>query len=395
MPKIWCSFGLLAFALCAASPACSVIDAATGDSESDDADAADSTDAAQVIDAGPDAGPDVDATPTSTAYAAGSDFSSAGTLMRIDLPGLDTMPNAVPGAVSPDPTIRYIDGRVYIVNRSVFQSVAIVDPETDSIVASIPTGAGTNPWDVAVKGNALYAAALGSPDLLVFDIENPLDAPGTISLAALDSVDGIPDCNSLYLVDPLLYVSCGVLDDSFQPRDKGKIAVINVNTSQHIGTFDLTYKNPIGLLRRAPESGDLGGDLLIPTTEDFGAGPGCIERINVQTSSLRGCLIENSALGGYAAVIQFANDKVYASVSGTPNKIFAISTSGVRDADPLTPAEHSALDFAICPTGEIVANDKAAEVVRVYDSEGVELTMTSTGIPLGLNPVWTNGITCF
>ena len=66
------------------------------------------------------------------------------------------------GAALGDPVLRYIDGKVYVINRFGSNNVTILDGKTlCSSIEQISTGANSNPQDVAVVGNKLYVPRIG------------------------------------------------------------------------------------------------------------------------------------------------------------------------------------------------------------------------------------------
>src|SRR5206468_3739014 len=115
--------------------------------------------------------------------------------------------------------------------------------------------------------------------------------------------DGKPNCNSVFLANSKLFFSCGLLDDTNQflpPRGPGKIYVVNPATGSVESSFSLTTKNPIALIEQIPAGAPHGGDLLMATI-DFSTGAGCVERIvTTGTPASTGCVVDNSALGGFA-----------------------------------------------------------------------------------------------
>jgi DNA-binding beta-propeller fold protein YncE len=339
-----------------------------------------------VADAGPTP---ADAAPNSTTYALGTDYETAGVLSRVRVPSLTVTPNLVAGVASSDPVLRAFGDRLYVVNRFGADNVTIVDRATEQLVAQLSTGAGSNPQDVAVKGDLLYVAALGVGAVLVLDAGDPAAAPARIDLSAYD-VDGNPDAGSVWLVGDRLFVTLSLFDAGFDSRG-GKVVVIDTTTNAIEADFDLVHANPFSLLTPTPVDGALGGDLLVTTT-DF-AGTGCIERIATEAPGSHGCLIEESALGGYASRLGASSDRVIAAVntSFTAAALHAVSAAGELSA-AMTADTAKPTDVAVCPTGEVVVADGNAGGLRVFDAAGAELS--TAALDLGLPPVFANGLVC-
>jgi hypothetical protein len=355
------------------------------------------TDAATIS---PDAAP-----PTSTVFAVGTDFSSAGIASTITVPGLSVTSNAVAGVASTDPVVRHIGDKLYIVNRFGADNVTIVDAGSLQLDTQISTGSGSNPQDVAIKGNTIYVAALGAAGVLVLDATKPGEGvQKTIDLTSLDTDDNKPNCNSLTLVGDKLFVTCQILDDTDQfltPRGPGKVAVIDTTNDMLSTNFALTNKNPLGFLQSTAAGGAYGGDLLIATVPNYGdLSEGCVERISTgETPAAGGCLVQNSDLGGYAGGIAVQDDdKIWFAVVegfdstdfGPLGKVLTYASSTLSSAS-VTPSGQRPFDVALCPTGQVAVSDATAGV-RVYGSDGTELT--TAALDIGLPPV-SSGLVCY
>lgn len=344
-----------------------------------------------------DAGMNVDAAPLgSTAFMVAGDFFSTGVASTISIPGLEVTPNAVAGVASNDPVVRYIDGSLYIVNRFGHDNITILDATTLSLIDQVSTGPGSNPQDVAVKGDTLYVAALGAAGILSIASDGSIS---TIDLSNLDG-DGLPDCNSVYLVDDTLVATCGLLTN-FAAVVPGKVVIIDTTDDSVEDTFDLSTRNPFGFIQKSDDNSRLGGDLLIGTV-DFNVNitTGCVERISVTpTAQSLGCMIDNGLLGGYATGIAHGpGDTLYLAVTTGFDKNGSIAhatsydvQSGMLAAEPISGDGERIFNLARCPTGEWVFADGAGGM-RVYDANGQQMT---TGLlDIGLPPTGA-GVVCY
>lgn len=381
-----CAFALAALGACGDNLSPALPDAAAPDAAVPDA-------------ALPDGSPGTpDAGVVARGFAVAGDFMGTGVATSIAPADLSVSQNVAAGIASGDPVVRYHDGRLLIVNRFGADNVTVIDADDYSLIAQISTGAGSNPQDVAVKGDTLYVAALSASGVLVLDLAQPSEGvQETIDLASLDD-DGVPDCHSLQLVGDELYVSCGRLEN-FAPTGPGAIAVIDTTSNSVVDDFDLTTENPVGFLQAAPAGSALAGDLLVATVDFGDLASGCVERIATAEPRAATCLIGNQELGGYA--IDFAvgdDDELYlAVVSGFDGGVQAALTSydlvadSLRD-EPLSPAEQSIVDIAWCPDGLLLSADASAGGLRIYDSAGGE--RTNAALDIGLPPV-NNGLVCY
>ena len=342
---------------------------------------------------------------SATAFAVGTDFVSAGIASAIDIPALDVRQNAVDGVASTDPVIRYLDGRIYIVNRFGHDNVTVLDAASLQLVAQISTGAGSNPQDVAADGDTLYVPTLAGRGVAVLDLARPDEGViDTIDLSRLDQVDHQPNCHSAVRIGRRLAVVCGILDRQFRPRGRGRVVVIDLDDGQQLGTILLEHKRPFGFALGVA-SGPLAGDLLVPTAPRFlePAAAGCLERVHIGEGDApagAGCLVDNEALGGFAAALAEAADgRIWMAVTTgfDPDDYGALGFAAAWDpeagslAEPLTAQGVRAMDVAACPGGSLAVSD-ATLGVRVYAASGDEITQAP--LDVGLPPV-ANGLVCY
>ncbi len=335
-----------------------------------------------------------------TIFAVSTDYALTGLASTITVPDLEVTPNAVDGVASTDPVVRWLDGRLFVVNRLGADNVTVLDPTTLELVAQISTGAGSNPQDVAVVGDSLFVPTFAGSGVVVLDLAHPDDGVvNTIDLSALDQ-DGQPNCSAAAAVGSAVFVACGLLDDGgdLSPQGPGRIAVIDASSHDVVTDFALTNANPAGPFVAAPE---LGGDLLIDTVPNFAdLTEGCVERITVETPAAAGCLIDHGDLGGIATGMAVGDGSMWIAVTvGWDDQdyqplghvqLFDVASMTLGSA-PMTPDDERAFDVARCPTGHLAVAD-AAGGIRVYDPQGTELT----GAPLdiGLPPIG-GGLTCY
>jgi len=362
----------------------------------------------------PDAGAPIDAPagPPRAVIVAG-DFMAGhpGVLTTLDLATRTVATNVGPAlAVGADPILRHFGNELFIVNRADGNNVTILDDQTLALKEQLGTGAGSNPQDVAVRGQKLYLPAFGGLGVVV--VTRGSAATATIDLSA-DDPDGKPNCNSVYLVGNDLYVSCGLLDDAdmFKPRGPGKIYVIDTtdNTTHAIkATLALGHPNPLGLFEQVPASAPHGGGELLMPTALFPIPPstalpsGCVERITTgATPAAAGCMVDNAELKGYASRIAFQIDEdiaitwIAAPTTYPASDLYAydMPTSALW-AGAINASTEVIGDVATCPAGELVLADTTmnANGLRVY-SGAAELTKAA--LPIGLPPKSARGLVCY
>lgn len=351
-----------------------------------------------------------DTVPThAMAFAVATDFSTSGVASTVSVPDLDVTVNAVAGVASTDSVVRHLGHRLYVVNRFGQDNVTVLEDDDLSLVAQVSTGSGSNPQDVAAVGNTLFVAALGSPGVLVLDLDHPDDGVvDTIDLSALDPDDGLPNCHTVVAAGAQVAAVCGILDDDnfLNPRGPGVVAIIDPSSHQVITTVALTQERPFGFALATPADGALHGDVLVPSVPDFSApgGPGCVEEVTVAGADSvdHGCLVDNSRLNGYVSALAYdeALDGVWFSVTTSfdpddfgPHGYVAAYRVSDDEMDPhLTKSSERPMDLALCPTGHLVISD-ATRGVRVFTNDPRQ-EITAGALDLGFPPV-SNGIVCY
>ncbi|MBX3155812.1 MAG: hypothetical protein KF773_07425 [Deltaproteobacteria bacterium] len=324
-----------------------------------------------------------------------------GVMSSLDLGTTTVAQRVAPnGAVAEDPMVRHFGDELFVVNRASGNNVTILNASTFALVEQLATGAGSNPQDVAVVGGKLYVPGFGTAGVVV--VPRGGGAPTTIDLSALDP-DGKPDCVSAFAVGTNVFVACELLDETFTPRGPGKIVVIDTATDTVKGApLTLTNVNPFGVFERMPE--DQGGDLVIPTVS-FADGSGCIERVTTgATPTAPGCLVQNQALGGFAARTAFQDVGgmpvmwVVSSSFGANGPVGALRafdlTTKMLVSGTVTPATQLIVDVVGCPDGSVVVSDQtmAANGLRVYNGTTEK---TTAPLAIGLAPNSNHGLVCY
>jgi hypothetical protein len=340
-----------------------------------------------------------DAAPTSHAVVVSGDFTpgSPGVMSVLAVDTQQITQRVAPnGAVGDDPVMRQVGGELFVINRSDGNNVTVLDAATFTVKEQLATGAGSNPYDVAVVGNKIYVPSFGTKGVVV--LTRGTTATTTIDLTQFDS-DGKPDCVAATVVGSDVYVACERLDQTFKPRGPGKIAVIDSATDTVRTTVTMTNGNPIGTFARLPDD----GDLIIPTAPDIvgDATKGCIEKITPgATPVTNGCLVQNLDLGGFAQRLEvqdaFGVRIVWIATSKFPAgyiEAFDLLTLCLWEA-PVTKDSQTIVDVAVCPTGELVVADSTSGKagLRLYNGA---TELTPSALDIGMTPASSHGLACY
>jgi hypothetical protein len=338
--------------------------------------------------------------PVRAVVVAGDFIGDPGVLSTYD-PATGTVHmNAGPAmAVGDDPVLRHFGHELFIVNRNDGNNVTILDDQTLAFKDQLGTGAGSNPQDVAVVGDKLYVPTYGTAGVTV--LKRGSTTTSAIDLSA-DDPDGLPNCESIYLVGQDLYVVCQLLDDTtFAPRGPGKVYVVDTATDHVRATLTLGHDNPFSLFEQVPPGAPHAGELVVGTVL-FDDGSGCVERVVPgETPQAPGCLVDNTDLGGYASRIAFEADNAVAV------GFFAVPTTfphanlrafdmsiGMLRSGALNASTEIAGDVVVCPGGQIVIADPTMDAngLRVYQGSTEKTTAV---LPIGLPPKSTHGLACY
>ncbi|NVB79761.1 MAG: hypothetical protein HOV81_15300 [Kofleriaceae bacterium] len=352
----------------------------------------------------PDAGPTADAPPVDAhvlaprALAVAGDFGSpgVGTVAKLEVTNLEMSLNVSAGAALGDPVIRYIDGKVYIINRFGSNNITILDGKTLALEDQLSTGTGSNPQDVAVVGDKLYVPTLGTAGVVV--LTRGSATTKTINLATpLGDPDGIPDCPSIYRVGTKLYVACQLKENFNDVRD-AKLAVIDTATDAVVAQVTLPHRNPINFLVQSPASSVYGGDLLIASTNFGDLMDGCIIRISTADQPVASCALTNQQIGGSVNKLEVSPDgsTLYLAVAPSYTEGFLRGVdlaSGMVWNGNVSAAGQLIVDVAACPGGQVIASDNTlnASGLRVWKDLQER---TTSAKPIGISPAY-NGLICY
>lgn len=358
--------------------------------------------------------PDAAVTPMGDAFASGPTAlvvsgiaGESGIMSALDVNTLTVRENISPaGGIGGDPLLRHIGDRIFVINRFGNNAISIYDAHTLLFLDQIGTGAGSNPQDVAVVGNFMYAATAGAGGAVKVTLDTGVVTPIDIS-AAVGDPDGVPDCVSAYAVGANVYISCGVFDENFSPRSNGKLAIIDTAHDDAVTAITLPSTNPQGFIVQSPASSMFQGDLLVPMTPSYtDYSTGCIARVSTGASPTATCAegLSNANMGGVLAHADIApNGSMMWLAITTLDSSFMNPTGTLRAFDltegtmwPATsPTTQLIVDTAVCPDNNTVIvldRTKDAAGIRVYASNTEVTTMPLT---FGLPPLFGNNTLCY
>jgi hypothetical protein len=185
-----------------------------------------------------------------------TDFSSGGRFKSFDPNSLSPSPTSA--IIHSDAVGRFINNKVYIVNRLNRDTIQVLDPNLAFLtVQDFSVGQGKNPQDIAVWNNKYYVALYNSDFIPIYNASTGL-LQGTISLTSLResySSSGTPDAyleiGAMIQHESSLFVTLQRLDRNdvsgyFPPNSDSLLVEIDLNLDQIIRVYTLPIRNPSG-----------------------------------------------------------------------------------------------------------------------------------------------------
>ena len=319
------------------------------------------------------------------AFAFGTDFTT-GSLSSADLS--PRTPHCDVTSVNSDATLRYYDGKLYVVNRYGGDNIQVIDPATYATLKQFSVGNGANPHDIAFASpTRAYVTRYESTDLWIV---NPVSGAhtGTISLAAYADADGNPEMDRMIMVGPLLFVSLERVDrnNSYQPTDTSLVAVIDTRADTLLDcdaalpgrqAIRLQLKNPFTTFQFDPAS----SRLLLGCVGYFGVLDGGVEWIDPVLLRSDGVAIGETALGGDVNDVVWGDAQkswaIVADGGGNTKFVSWRAATGALLATLWNPGGYVLADAELNDRGElwVCNNGFSAPALRVFSA--------ATGLQLG------------
>lgn len=137
-------------------------------------------------------------------------------------------PTAAPIEVGPDPTVRFANGRLYVLN-SANDSIRVVDPHAWRVERTVGAGLGGTPVDIAVTSpSTAYVTLANSGSLMRVDLASGRASPA-VDLRSLAGPGVVPDLGTMALHDGRLFVQVRRFDPN-DPAARQYLAVVDLAT---------------------------------------------------------------------------------------------------------------------------------------------------------------------
>jgi DNA-binding beta-propeller fold protein YncE len=296
-----------------------------------------------------------------------------------------------------DATLRWYNGKVYVVNRAGQDNIQVIDPAASyATVLQFSTGAGSNPQDIAFESpTRAFVSLYDKQALLVCNPETGATLD-TISLAPFADADHLPEMAHLALIGDRLFVAVQRLDrlNGYAPTAYSLVVVIDANADTVIDAdpvtpgvqgITLTAKNPVTTFSYVPDQ----HRLLIGCAGRFQQLDGGIEAIDLDTLHSVGFVALESQLGGDIGDIEwYSPTHSYAIVSDVGFNAMLVSfnpSNGAKLGTVRSPGGFSLPDCAINDRGELYVADNGFGTAGIYVySAGSDVLIAGpldTGLP--------------
>ncbi len=329
------------------------------------------------------------------AYVVTSDYSTGG----LSAVNLDTRAVSKDVAVvHSDATLRYYNGRIYVVNRFGQDNIQVIDPASAyATLLQFSTGNGSNPQDIVITSPThAYVTRYERADLMVCNPSTGASLP-SILLAAFADADGIPEMARMAVVGSRLFVAVQRLDRNagFVPTAYSLVVVVDTQADTVLDVdpvlpgkqgIVLAGKNPVTTFAYDRAT----NHLLIGCAGRFGFLDGGVEVIDVATLQSLGYAITEAALGGDIGDLEwFTPTHSYAIVSDLSFDASLVSwnpTTAARLATVYAPGGFSLPDCALDDRGELYVGDNSFTTPGLYVFSAGADTLIAGPLDTGLPP---------
>jgi FlgD Ig-like domain len=242
------------------------------------------------------------------AWVLTTDFGTFGRIRQFGMDSSWSMSGDV-ATIPGDPAARHHDDFVYVVGRSVSNSIQVYDPSAGfALVREFSLGAGLNPQDIAFddQGDA-YVSCYDQAVLLRVDVEAETVLE-TFDTSIFADADGLPETAWMQLLGDRLYITCQKLDRGYyySPTGPGALLVFDTIAEQWVDMDDqATGTQPIALQGGNPytrlevfRDGAGGPFLRVGCAGYYGVQDGGLERIDPEAGLSLGYDVTETSLGG-------------------------------------------------------------------------------------------------
>jgi hypothetical protein len=338
-----------------------------------------------------------------------SDFGASGKFAVINPDAQISIPTIA--NIHSDAVAKFIDGKVFIINRLNRDSILVLNPALGFLPESdYSVGKGNNPQDIVkVNENKAYISLYNSRNLLVVNpysgafIKNiDLGMYAETTSLGIAGPDGIPETNQMYLDGTSLYIQLQRLDRNDpagipSPNSDSLLLELDVNTDSILQTYIFKSRNPTSKIQKLDIAGESFLVMCTPNRMGFISKlDGGIVAFSLKTKTFRNdFLYSETTAGGDILGMQIKNEtEGYASVLDSSfNKfIQQFNPSTGQRVQTILSFSSSAGNISgllLTKSGRLYVGDGSFSRpgVLIFDTTKVDKPrLTQTSIDVGLRP---------
>lgn len=308
-----------------------------------------------------------------------------------------------------DAIAKYIDGKVYIINRLNRDNIQILNPELGFLTElEFSVESGSNPQDfVKINSTKAYISRYNKSSLLIVDPSSGsktglIDFSGYCESSSNGSaLDNLPEMNQMYLDSNQLYLQLQRLDRNdpsgyFSPNASSLLVEIDVNTDKVVSSYTFQSRNPISKIQKMDLFGSPHLVMAAPNKQGFlSQNDGGVEAFNLTTKTFRtGFLYSEIEAGGDILDVKIKNDTLgFAFVldSGFNKYIHSFNPSTGRKISTIAyfPSSYGNISgLALSKSGKLYTGESTFSKpgIAIYDTEKNNQRLNPTVIEAGLRP---------
>lgn len=195
-----------------------------------------------------------------------------------------------------DNKVTTVDGRVYLFDRTLGTVTGFTgDVPGENVTLDVQTGAGSNPYGIAVVDGQAYIPRYNLSSLLILGDVDALDGGerDSVDLSPYAHAEGgdIPFMSLVTAHDGYVFVALQRYKADYSEQDSGLVVVIDAATNTVAKTIGLNFKNPSsGFVKE--------GVWYIAGLGEYMALDGGVEKIDLAAREHAGTVVTEETLGG-------------------------------------------------------------------------------------------------
>ncbi len=280
-----------------------------------------------------------------------------------------------------DAFVRYFGGNsFYIVNSYKRDNVQIIDKATLKTVGQFALPALSNPHDLLMHENKLYAVLFDRNSIRIHNAATGSYLDEIDFSAHADTSDGLAEATSGLITDGMLYIALAKVDRNAGWTPLPTVLLRVDLQTRSIDSLPLPFTNPHHLFL------DGNGDLMVPASGVFGIEDAGLLRIDTKTFSVKDTVLTEAGLGADLTGAIWVDGGFVLRASGfTADKVLHYDATGKNRREIASTSAYGFSGMTYDATGKTLYLGDAVKGLRLFSLPGFE-EKPSSGISVGLPP---------